>query len=305
MSSTAEQREGVRPLTRAELPPVERRRASAEWPFEIGLVRLDHLLIDDTYQRPPHDLFVKEIADDFDPTLVGCIDVSERAKGKYAVLDGQQRLLGMLEIGKTACYCSIYKDMSIPDEAAFFYRKNKDRRTMKPYYSFRARVVAGEPDAVAIQAITSQQGFILGDSTNQAEVIGAIKSAEIAYHLDSEFRTESLSVTLRTIRESIFGRKGSLDSWIIQGIARFWQVYSDEEVKHLSELHRALSELGPMDLVRNAREAYIPVSGRATFSSNRISMPLCTARVIVSVYNKTVNPKGRGASGDRLDLKKL
>src|SRR5262245_33102389 len=96
------------------------RGAREEWPFEVKLLPLDRLLVDDTYQRPPHKKFIADNVEAFDETLVGTIDVSERRNG-YAILDGQQRYLMMQQVRKAACYCSVYTGMSVPEEAAFFY----------------------------------------------------------------------------------------------------------------------------------------------------------------------------------------
>src|SRR5262245_56365731 len=190
-------------------------------------------MVDDTYQRPPHHEFVSREAARFDPELVGTIDVSHRhgqssdrnksraARGVYAILDGQQRYLMMQIVGKTACYCTVYEGMEIPDEAAFFYRKNKDRQTMKPYFSFRARRVAGDEDAAEIVRIVESEGFTLGPQSNEEDVIGAIRSIEQVYAMSSEARDQSLSNTLFTVRESFKGRRDCFNSTILTGLGRF------------------------------------------------------------------------------------
>lgn len=294
-------REGVAPITSATLPKAASARARAEWPFEVGLVRLDHLLVDDTYQRPIHEAFVKEAAENFDPTLIGTIDVSMRSPIQFAILDGQQRVRIMEAISdpKTACYCSIYTDMDISDEAAFFYRKNKDRRNMKPFYAFRARIVANEIEASLINDVVSAQGFVLGDGTNNREVIGAISAVETAYHFASDVRDESLSPTLEAIRESILGRKDSVSTHMITGLARFFQVFPDSELNQTA-LREVLSENGPQNIIMNGREQRIPMSAGAA-----PSMSICVARAVGTLYNRHINPGGRGTTGGRLDLRRL
>lgn len=278
---------GVRPAI-AELPELEANRAHAEWPFDVGLVPLRNLVVDDTYQRPPSHEFIARMASQFDPTLVGTIDVADRGKGIYAVLDGQQRFFAMTQVGKTACYCSIYSGMTLADEAGFFYRKNRDRKAMKPFYSFRARKIAGDEEAAQITDVVEAEGFILGPTTNDREVIGAIRAIEIAYGYQSEFREESLSPALRTVRESFFGRKGSLDATLLQGLGRFWQVVSDDEITD-ERLHEALGTVGPSGLLGMARDA---AASTPRSSKGGVSMPWLVARKTGEIYNRSANQVG-------------
>ena len=304
---------GVTPQL-AKLPDLEEKRARAEWPFEVGLVPLANLLIDDTYQRPPHHEFIAREAQRFDPTLVGTLDVSHRhgkgvdrdkaraARGTYAILDGQQRYLMMQMVGKTACYCSIYTGMSIADEAGFFYKKNKDRNAMKPYYSFRARRVAGDPEAIDIIRIVEEEKFTLGPVSNEEDVIGAIASVEAVYNMASEHREQSLTNTLYVIREAFRGRKDCFNSTVIMGLGRFWQTFSDDEVE-LDKLVQALQEVGPTGLLGLARDSVaIAPKGR----SGTQSMPKFIAKHAVQLHNKAlgrVNDKGVRAR--RIDVKRL
>lgn len=286
----------VRPAL-ARLPDRESKRAKTEWPFEVGLVPLSNLLVDDTYQRPPHHEFISREATRFDPTLVGTIDVSERTGRRYAILDGQQRYLMMLQVGKTACYCSIYTNMSIADEAGFFYRKNRDRMAMKPYYSFRARRVAGEPDAEDIARIVEHEGFSLGPTSNEEDVIGAVRAVETAYQMSSEAREQCLAHTLYTIREAFTGRKDCFNSTVIVGLGRFWQAYTDDEVQ-FDLLIQALQEMGPTGLLGLARDSVAIAPKGATGAQ---SMPKHIARHVAQLHNKKLPARAKG----RLDVKRV
>jgi len=305
--TTDAKKAGVGNVTIAVLTDIETKRANAEWPFDVGLVRLDRLIIDDSYQRPPHDYFIKDIASNFDETLVGTIDVSERKGTYFSVLDGQQRYHAMNLVGKTACYCSVYRNMSLADEAAFFYRKNRDRRTMKPYYAFRARVVANDPEAMQIQNLVEAQGFTLAPASNERDVIGAIVSIQRLYEMPTNNeREECISPALKTIRQSFYGRKESISSSILLGFGEFFREFSDEDLD-FPVLWRVLEEMGPNVLLESARAIYIPVSGRQGFSGERMSKGLSVARIMAGAYNKAINPQRGGSptSGGRLDMRRL
>lgn len=278
----------------AELPPDVRATASTKWPFEVGLLYRADCIIDDSYQRPAQEAFVTEITDAFSPTLVGTLDVSARENGVFAVLDGQQRYLAMGNRGMRTFYASIYKGMSLADEAGFFFRKNRDRRGMPPFYAFRARTVAGDQEAIDIRDTVEQAGFVLGQNTNDREVIGAIKAVETAYGYVSDDRNECLSPGLRTIRGSWYGRKGSLDSTLITGLGRFWSRFADEEVD-LDRLNSQLAISGPSGLLGMARDRYATVRG----ATGKASMQWLVARSTAEVYNQQLERKLR------LDLKRL
>lgn len=292
-------RTGVVKPAVARLPDREAKRAKDEWPFEVGLVPLINLEVDDTYQRPPHHEFISREATRFDPTLVGTIDVSERTGRHYAILDGQQRYLMMLQVGKTACYCSIYKNMTVPDEAGFFYRKNKDRMAMKPYFSFRARRVAGDSDAEDIARIVEGEGFSLGPQSNSDDVIGAVRAIETAYQTTSEHREQCLANTLYTIREAFQGRKDCFNSTVIVGVSKFWQAYTDDEV-NFEKLVQSLQEMGPTGLLGLARDSVAVAPKGATGAQ---SMPKHVARHVARLHNKAL-PGGARSKG-RLDVKRV
>ena len=288
---------GVRPAV-AKLPDLESKRAHAEWPFEVGLVPLRDMVVDDTYQRPPHHEFIAHGASTFDETLVGTVDVSVRTNGVYAILDGQQRYFMMLQVGKTACYAAMYKGMTIADEAGFFFRKNKDRKQMKPYYSFRAKMIAGDEDALEITRLVEDQGFVLGPISNEESVIGAIRAVELTYSFSADHRAECLSPTLRTIRESFKGRKGMFDAWVIQGLGRFWQAYTDDEVND-ERLAQGLKDIGPQNLIGAARDSMV---GKPRSAVGGISMSIAVAQQAVQLHNKALGNVDRRK---RLDPKRL
>lgn len=286
----------------AALPQTEASKASAEWPFNVGLVYLADMLVDDEYQRPPALQFIAEGAATFDETLVGCLDVNERKNGSLAILDGQQRYRMMAIVGKTTCYASIYNGMTLADEAGFFYRKNKDRRNMSPYYGFRARTVAGDPEAIEIRMAVEAQGFVLSSSSNDREAIGAIRAVETVWTYSSQYREEALTPTLMTLRDSVMGRKDSLSSWLIMGIGRFWQSYADEEVER-DKLSGVILPLGPTSLLGMARDRQAVTS--ASSGRPKSSMPWTIARLLAEEYNRSIRGSRRGDFQGKLDMNRL
>jgi hypothetical protein len=248
------------------------------WPFEVRLLPTAQLLADPSYQRPPQQSFIAKLVGSFDETLVATLDVSDREDGSYAVLDGLQRLETLKKIGRPNVWCAVYDGMTVADEARFFYRRNRDRRSVHPFYQFRARVLMGEDRAQKIDRIVRGEGFRLNTSAAPDENITAVKATEDAYSYSSLARPESLSVTLHTIRASIFGRKGAKDGELIRGLGRFFQPFYDDELDfpHITEI---LQEVGPLNLIGRAKD-------KASGSRHGKSAGYEVARELLAIYNQ-------------------
>jgi hypothetical protein len=249
-----------------------------DWPFTVELVPLDELFADSNYQRPPQEVFVDRMVNSFDDTLVGVLDASDRGNGSspsYAILDGVQRFTAMKKVGKHTVYIATYEGMTIQEEATFFYRKNKDRRGVHPFYNIRARRVAGDEKATEIFGIVEAHGYKLDVSGTPENSLPAIRSIEHAYGYSSAKRTESLSPTLRTLRKTWHGRRGGKDSALISGLGRFFQPFDDNEID-LEHLIDRLSDENPRTIVTRARETYFT----RAYSANPV------AEEIIKIYNR-------------------
>lgn len=214
-----------------------------EWPFEMLLLPIAKMFGDESYQRPGDPSFVRSIAVNFDPSLVGALDVSQRPGGKFAIMDGLQRREACELVGKNAVWCAVYKGLTVAQEAHFFFHKNRDRKAIHPYYHLRARIVAGDRAAQEIARIVQEFGWNLGVSSVPPDTITAIKSLESVYGYTSDVREEALTPTLSFIRSAWGNRDGAKEGESIRGFGRFFQVYGDDEIQwdHFRERLEALS----------------------------------------------------------------
>lgn len=265
---------------------------TAEWPFTIEIIPIADLFADLAYQRPPQEAFIDKSAASFDAALVGALDVAPRAKGKYAILDGHQRTEIMRKVGLHGAWCAVYPPMTLKEEATFFYRKNKDRRGVHPFYSLRARMVAGDSVAKGIFRIVEASDFRMsagGKSKTIAggsghSVIVAIAALEDAYTWGSTVRPETLSITLHTIRQAFWRRDQATESEVIRGVARFWQPFYEEEVNK-RVLYDVLKVEGPLGYIGRARE-------KKSTTMRRYTQADIIAREIVADYNRQMKSKG-------------
>lgn len=235
--------------------------AQGDWPFRVELLLLDALLVDETYQRPVSWQFVRREAARFDPTLVGTIDVAQRSPSRFAILDGSQRSQIVRLVGKTSIYCSVYVGLDLASEARHFLHKNRDRKSVHPFYTFRARVAADDGDAIAIEKIVEKHGYQLaigapsvGGEVN-AQNIAAISAVTTAYSRKLPDESDTLDPTLAVLKRSTLGRAEGQSALMLRGVSTALMQKPDLDRDVLVE---TLTELGPQLLLGRARDLKRP-----------------------------------------------
>lgn len=263
-----------------QVVPTKDRKGSldeADWPFEMRLLPLEALFADGRYQRPPHWQFVRRSAASFDERLVGAIDVSERSRGAtFAVLDGQQRMEMMKLVGKKTVWAAVYSGFDVNEEARFFLHKNRDKKAIHPYYTYRAKLTSGDPETAAITKIVESFGYKVSvvSAAHGEENISAISSLEEAYRRKNPDGAETLTQTLRTLKASTFGRPSGQNTNMIRGVSYLFAFFRDEELD-LEHLHERIGERGVPWMVGAAREGQV---GNSLMGS--------LTRVLIQEYNR-------------------
>ena len=117
--------------------------------------------IDPKYQREVDARRVTTIAKELDWDRIGVPDVSLRADGTYWCIDGQHRVLAIVEsgAGDTAILCSLHEDLTLKEEAAMFLKLNGARTAVGVHAKFRAALVAKDPVACEIDRIVRSHGL--------------------------------------------------------------------------------------------------------------------------------------------------
>jgi len=253
-----------------------------DWPFTVELIPYEALMVDHDYQRPVPWPFVRKHAATFDPTLVGTIDVAQRRRGAvYAIMDGQLRYEMCRLVGKKAIWCSVYSGMDKQQEARFFLHKNRDKKAIHPFYTFRARIAAGDPDALAIKEIVEEYGYEVtwqAAKPDSPQNISAIAALEEAFNRRSDELGEDdcLRPTLRVLKRSTWGMHFGQNHILIRALAIIFEQYTEEGVG-VGRLQDTLRKTAPEMYVNRAREASRHHSTNAAWN---------LARLIVDDYNR-------------------
>lgn len=260
--------------------------AKGDWPFTVELIPVEYLLVDHGYQRPVPWPFVRKLAATYDESLVGTIDVARRAPSRFAILDGQLRFEASKLVGKTTVWASVYAGLDLQSEARFFLHKNKDRKAIHPYYTFRARVVSGDEDALEIERIVKEAGYriAVGAQAKGPAAEGNIQgiaALEEGYRRKRPDGTPALAPALETMRAATLGRPQGNAALLIRGLSLVY-ASSDNGGVDPKLLEQAVAELGPELILGRARDM-ARASGAAAAPS--------VAKVIVAAYNRKA-PRG-------------
>lgn len=250
-----------------------------DWPFRVELLPVEAFLVDHAYQRPPDWFFIRRNAAKFDESLVGTIDVADRRGGAvFAILDGQQRYEMCRLVGKGTIWASIYSGLDRASEARFFLHKNKDKKAMHPYYTFRARLAAQEPEATEVEKIVTAFGYKVtaqAATERNPEQISAIAALDEAYNRVTDDNYESLSPTLEAMKASTFGLRHGQNHILIRALGiLFSETNHSIEMKRVKEV---LIKTPPDLMLQKARE-----SARYANSNTAWAM----ARIIAADYDR-------------------
>ena len=221
-------------------------------PYDYERIPLHRLYIDESYQRPL-TTFVRRIVEHYDPYLDLPLVVSRRdGRKRDAVVDGQTRLAAKRQRGDTDAACLVFRGTP-EQEAALFARFQSERKGIRPYHRYRARLRAGDPAAHAIDDAVTAAGYHVSDrgATTKAGAIEAVAALE-ALH-DAGALADVLAVTAAAWppvhSDQKFGaHPHPITNEVLRGLA-YALDRDDLDRRHLS---RALSRTTPQELAVRA-----------------------------------------------------
>ena len=172
------------------------------------------LLVDHTYQRSLSDSRVGALTRDWVWEAVGVLAVAQRENGQYYVMDGQHRLAAALRRADVSTLpCLVFTDAN---EAKLFIQLNTHRKPPTMLQTFRARVHAEDPVAVAIEDFLSVRGLFV-PSCNRSRNPGAIYCIGVLYALWT--RDQASTQTAMDICLQLTGGKAQITKDLLSGFA--------------------------------------------------------------------------------------
>ncbi|WP_181312490.1 DUF6551 family protein [Nocardioides campestrisoli] len=251
-------------------PAVEKRD-----PYVTALPVAD-LFPDATYQRELDENRVQRMVTNFDPALLGIVEVSQRADGRYAILDGQHRWGAVRDHAfdtsdSPHIACRVHTGLSVPEEADLYHRLNTTRKQLTGWDRWLARRGAGDQAVIDIEEVASRHGYTVGMTTAPA-VLRATRACENVVGLGG---LGLLDDTLGVLRAAFGADQAGVDAAILHGTAWVLHAYTRDELD-VPRLIAALTGIVPRQLT--ARAAAVREVHKGTLDR-------LTAHVIVERYN--------------------
>lgn len=245
----------------------------------IAAVHADEMFVDPTYQRPLDKGRARRMADAFDPTLVGVIDVSDRGpahRPRYAVINGQHRRAALVlahpDGGHAPMVCTVHRGLDVTAEARLFHELDVTTKRLNSWDLWHARRGAGDPKVTQIDQLCEALNLKAQPGQSPGNV-GCVGSLEKLLDLGGPgLLTSTLTVLLAAYGRDWNGYYAPL----VYGVGQLLHYYGDDvEPERLIE---ALGRSTPQQLRAQAAGLRELMPG---------SVPRLVAQVLVNRMNGT------------------
>lgn len=197
-------------------------------PAYITSLPVAALFADMSYQRQLDDVRVARMVDDYDPTLLGVLEVSDRGDGRFAIIDGHHRWATVRQAHprKTDAEvpCNVHRGLTPTTEAQLFYEIDAGRRRLTGWDRWHARKGAGDPAVLAIEAVVERHGLRIEEATRD----GAVRATKACTDIVALGGTDLLDSALTVALAGFGNTADALDGSIIHGVANVLHHYRDE-----------------------------------------------------------------------------
>lgn len=222
----------------------------------VEMVDVGQLTVDHNYQREEDAYRINKMVREWDWQACGHLAVSLRKGRKnsyYAVIDGQQRLSAIRQMGYDEAPCRIYVDLS-PVQEAELYEKLNDNK--KPTYNdlFKSRIARKESNATDINVAVESVGYHLDFDRKRA---GSGHSAASHFfiqtmsEMDKMYNAGGIQHIIDVLKfvKSVFpGEPLGHQAMILSGVSLFIRRYPEA---NRTELMNKIRSEGQTKLVQN------------------------------------------------------
>lgn len=241
----------------------------------VHVIKMDH-----TYQRDVSSTWVSAHLP-FDPQKSGAVVLSSRAGGPYCV-DGQHRVELARSSGVSHINAFVIDGLSQRDEAGLFTLYQRERRGLTSFALYRADLVAGDADTVAMERVVRVAGFKIGKQASSPNTITAIDSLRYIQRLGGE---DLLARTLRVVKTFWIGEEKALSGQVIKGLAMFLDSAGEQASFNQATFEKVLTAIPPVKILR------LSLGVSAKRGAAPAATPANVAEALNVEYNKKVTDK--------------
>lgn len=213
---------------------------------ELRRVPVDIVKTDHRYQRDTSAQWVTA-HQPFNPEQAGAIVLSSRAGGPFCI-DGGHRLALARADGIHHINAFVIDGLTQADEARLFTRYQRERRNLTSFALFRADVVSGDPETLALVRVVHSAGFTL-ERKGGPNNITAIDSLRVIQRLGGD---DLLSRTLDLVNRMWLGETKSLSGQVLKGLSFFLHSAGQQPSFSRERLERVMTDLAPVKVIRLA-----------------------------------------------------
>lgn len=241
---------------------------------ELRSVHVDVVKLDMHYQRDLSSDWIRDHLP-FDPNRSGVIVLSGRSGGPYCI-DGQHRVALARASSVSHINAFVIEGLTQRDEARLFTQYQRERRGLTAFALYKADIVAGDEDTVAMDRVVRVAGFLIGKSAKNPNTIVAIDALRYVQRLGGE---DLLSRTLRIVRTFWIGEEKALSGQVIKGVGLFLDSAGEQSTFSQAIFEKVLNATPPVKLLRLS----------LSVSSRRGAAPAATPANVAEALNEQYN----------------
>lgn len=245
---------------------------------ELRSVPVSAIKLDSHYQRDLSNDWVSEHLP-FDPQRAGVVVLSGRLGGPFCI-DGQHRVALARASDVSHINAYVIEGLTQRDEARLFTQYQRERRGLTAFALYKADIVAGDENTVAMDRIVRVNGFIISKSSaKNPNAIVAIDALRYVQRLGGD---DLLSRTLRIVRTFWIGEEKALSGQVIKGVGLFLDSAGEQSTFSQSTFEKVLNSVPPVKLLR------LSLSVSAKRGAAPAATPANVAEALNEQYNKLV-----------------
>lgn len=256
--------------------------APATFPMAVAVT---DLFVDHTYQRDCDMQRVRKIAAEWDPRLLGVLDVSDRGEHlqpRFAIINGQHRWAAAgLRDPDAHLVVNVHTGLDVAGEAQLFDDIDRKTKPISTWDRWRARKAAGDKQVTIIEDAVTQLGLEINPRPGP-------KNLRCITSLEKLLRKGGQGLVVNTlflITDTWAPSADALEGVIVMGVGIVLDSFDDVEAGATfttGRLADAMSEMTPRQIRAQAQ------SLREFESGTLASM---VAHVLVRLYNRERGPK--------------
>jgi ParB-like nuclease domain len=250
------------------------------------MLPVEQLVIDPLYQRhmtPGSKKKVAVMASDWDPAMVGALEVSHRGNGTYAVMDGQHRYLAAKAAGVKELPAFVHEGLTTFEESRRFERLNTERKNPQTTDIFRSQLVSGNVHARNIAEVANKLGLTI--SLTHARGLMTLQSVGTLKVIEDTLGPEGLEFALTTAMKAWPADEKRWHAYLLSAIAGFDAIYSLHPKYTRARLTESLSLFSPKAVLQRINSyGLASITTGGTSKVGRLIRP-SARQAFLEIYN--------------------